>query len=103
MIDELRFSYKPEKIARIPLVPESDAQVMVNFFENEFVAVTVFIEVTANVIYAFVFVGKWLPKVVPVILMNYKYRFTACNFDRFGNFIVGIIGEEREIGIFAAG
>ena len=103
MIDELRFSYKPEKIARIPLVPESDAQVMVYFFENEFIAVTVFIKIAANVINSFVFVGKWLPEVFPVVLMNNKYRFASGNFSRFGNLIVGIIRKECEIGIFATG
>ena len=76
---------------------------MVNFLENDFVPKNVLVQIPAGAVYSFVAMGKRFPNLLDIVPMYQKYGFTARYLGGLGNFIIGVIGKQRIIGIFSPG
>src|SRR5664280_422505 len=47
--------------------------------------------------------GEWLPNLALALSLHDEDRFTAGDFGRVMDFIIGVVGEERQIGIAPSG
>ncbi|MEZ4684621.1 MAG: hypothetical protein R3B47_00685 [Bacteroidia bacterium] len=102
-IDKPGFFHKTIKIARTPAVPEGKAQVEVFFFEQNFVAVFVFVQIAANTVRPIKALGKRLPQLCFAAFFHAKNRLAPRHFGRLRDLVVCVIGKQRILRIFAAG
>ena len=100
MVTNLRFFYKPKLVARIPFVTKRKIEIIKNFFENNFVSVKVFINISGYRIFIIKTFRERFPNSNLIVEMNLKNRFASSNIGRFGNFIISIIWKKRKFGIF---
>ena len=93
---------KPKPLARRPLVLESQPQVVVYLLEDDLVPKRVLVKVPLELVGAPVLVGEGKPQRAPVFAFHQDDGFASRGLRSFRDFVVGVVGEQREVAVLSA-